>query len=207
MSALSDAIITYAIIRKFTTPIKDTKAFQLGLIDDNGYPTYKATHDDSEVNRDAYTLLDRLVFKLKRTFKSMPAFTKLVGGYAAALAFIKESVDYNEFEVFEHLDNFTAEYWGSVVLGESVVPFEAHVVIQIAENETMLARLVEAYERGLQDVVCEDMAVAVSADGGSGNSVSSGQVQGLATEPVISAQTQKKWTLKNRGRKIEEILP
>ncbi len=206
MSALSDAIITYAIIRKFTTPIKDTKAFQLGLVDENGYPTYKAKHDDSEVNRDAYTLLDRLVFKLKRTFKSMPAFTKLVGGYAAALSFIKESVEYNEFEVFENLDKFKADYWGSVVLGESIAQYDEHIVIQIAENDSLLARLVEAYEKGTQDSVCEDVA-AVVADGGSGNSVSSGQVQGLATEPVITSQAQKKWVQKNKGRKIEEILP
>lgn len=206
MSALSDAIITYAIIRKFTTPIKETKAFQLGLVDENGYPTYKSKHDDSEVNRDAYTLLDRLVFKLKRSFKSMPAFTKLIGGYAAALSFIKESVECNEFEVFENLDKFKADYWGSVVLGESIVQYDEHIVIQIAENDSLLARLVEAYEKGTQDSVCEDVA-AVVADGGSGNSVSSGQVQGLATEPVITSQAQKKWVQKNKGRKIEEILP
>lgn len=206
MSALSDAIITYAIIRKFTTPIKETKAFQLGLVDENGYPTYKSKHDDSEVNRDAYTLLDRLVFKLKRSFKSMPAFTKLIGGYAAALSFIKESVECNEFEVFENLDKFKADYWGSVVLGESIVQYDEHIVIQIAENDSLLARLVESYEKGTQDSVCEDL-VAVVADGGSGNSVSSGQIQGLATEPVIRAQDQKKWVQKNKGRKIEEILP
>lgn len=201
MSAMSDAIITYAIIRKFTTPVTDTQAFKLGLVDENGVPTYKSKHDMSETSRDAYTLLDRLVFKLKRLFKTMPTFSKLIGGYASGLAFVKESYEYDEFSVFEHLDPYVGDYWFTVLSESSAVRFEDHTIIQIAEDANMLARLVTAYEKGTQDAVCEELAASV------GNSVSSGQVQGLATEPVITPEAQKRWTLKNKGRKIEEILP
>ena len=211
MSALSDAIITYAILRKFTTPFTETPAFKLGLIDENGVPTYKSRHDTSETNRDAYTLLDRLVFKLKRNFKAMPAFSKLIGGYASGLAFIKESTDLNEFKVFEDIDSFHADYWGCVLLGESIVSYEDHVIVHIAEDSSLLARLVEAYEKGIQDSVCEEIAASVTA---SGNSVGSGQVQGLATEPVITKKKQKEYCDSNSstnldqhaGRKIEGIL-
>lgn len=211
MSAMSDAIITYAILRKFTTPIKDTEAFKLGLVDENGVPTYKATHDDSEVNRDAYTLLDRLVFKLKRIFKNMPPFAKLVGGYAAALAFIKESVDEEDFSVFENLDSNKANYWGNVLLGECVVAFDDHFIIECAETPSLLRKIVEAYTNGNQDLVCEEMAASMTA---SGNAVSTGQVQGLATEPVITKKKQKEYCDANAstslekpsGRKIEGML-
>ena len=210
MSALSDAVITYAIQRKFTTPIQETTAYKLGLVDAQGYPTEKANSlAATETVRDSYTLLDRLVFKLKRMWSHMPAFAKLIGGYAAALAFIKEDVDnHDDFSVFEHLDPSNAEYFGEVLKGNIVLPIEEHVIIKVAENPTLLRELVEAYEAGTQDTLNEDGAVAsVSSAAMSGNAVSTGQVQGLATEPVISKDAQKKWTLKNRGRKIEEILP
>ena len=205
MSAMSDAIITYAILRKFTTPVKETPAFKAGLVDEDGKPTKKSTLTDTESARDAYTLLDRLVFKLKRMWKSMPTFAKLIGGYATALAFIKEDVDEHDFGMFEHLDPSAADHWGSVLLGESIVSFDQHVIIQIAEDASQLRKLVEAYENSCEDQVCEELAAA-TAPAMSGNAVSTGQVQGLATEPVIQPKVQKKWTRSN-GRKIEDMLP
>lgn len=208
MSAMSDAIITYAILRKFTTPIKDTHAFALGLVDEHGVPTEKSKHDGSETARDAYTLLDRLVFKLKRMWQHMPAFAKLIGGYAAALAFLKEDVEQNEFSVFEHLDPNAADYWGGVLLGESVVDYKQFEIVRIAENATLLRSLVEAYQSGTQDsFVFEDG----EGPAPSGNAVSTGQVQGLATEPVITKKKQKEiqsdnWESSPTGRKVEPIL-
>lgn len=202
MSAMSDAIIIYAILRKFTTPIKETQAYKLGLVDEHGVPTEKSKHDSSITANDAYTLLDRLVFKLKRMWSSMPAFAKLVGGYATALAFLKESVD-ESYSVFEHLDSTKADYWGSVLLGESIVGFTQHMIIKVAENPYQLARLVEAYENGTQDDFMYEEEGAGPAP--AGNSVSTGQVQGLATEPVITKDMQKKWTSGRVGRKVEVI--
>lgn len=212
MSALSDAIITYAILKKFTTPIKDTPAYKMGLVDENGAPTQKSKLLQTERAKDAYTLLDRLVFKLKRMWHSMPAFAKLIGGYATALAFIQESTDTDDFSVFEHLDSSKADYWGSVLLGESIVGIEQHFIIEFVENPYALARLVEAYQNGTQDKLVEDVAAAAAAPAISGNAVSTGQVQGLATEPVITKQMQAKIKKKNweespsGGRKVE-MLP
>jgi len=201
MSAMTDAIITYAIVRKFTTPIKDTNAYKGGWVDANGTPTDKAEHDRSQGARDEFTLLDRLVFKLRRMLTGLPKFAKLLSGYAASLAFIKESKEADDFSVFAHIDfnDYSANFLHGSLLGENVVSFNDHLVISVAENPSMLARLVEAYENGTQDTfVFEDGEAA-------GNAVSTGQVQGLATEPVITPQMQKKWTTKNAGRKIEEI--
>lgn len=214
MSALSDAIITYAILHKFTTPITQSVAYKRGLVDEQGRPTEKAKHLVSDSDRDAYTLLDRLVFRLKRMFTGMPAFAKLIGGYAAALSFIKESADHldesasEEFAVFESLDNTSADYWGRVMLGEAILPVELHHIVKIAENPSALRQLVEAYQSGTQDIIYEDGGVAAAgmSSAAIGNGVSTGQVQGLATEPVIRPETQKRWKDKNKGRKETEIL-
>lgn len=206
MSAMSDAIITYAILRKFTTPVIETTAYKMGLVDLEGRPTEKAKSlAATESAKDAYTLLDRLVFKLKRMWSHMPAFSKLIGGYGTALAFLKESSgDHDDFSMFEHLDSTKADYYASVLTGNTVLPIEEHYIVRCAENSSLLRLVVEAYLDGTQDKLFEE------GEGGappvSGNSVSTGQVQGLATEPVISKATQKKWTTKVGGRKIEELL-
>lgn len=203
MSAMSDAIITYAILRKFVTPIIDSPAYKLGLVDDTGRPTKKSQYDKTESARDAYTLLDRFVFKLKQIVARMPAAVKLLGSYAAALEFIKEDADdsYPLFEQF-HPNNHNFEYWNKVLLGEETVKFQDHFIVMIAESPSLLTKLVEAYEAGTQDIVAEEMGAAIAGGGEpSGNTVS--QVQGLATEPVISKKTQKKWVDKNKGRQIE----
>ena len=90
MSAVSDAIITYALLKRITTPIKETRAYKMGLVNDEGAVTEKGHHDHSEQARDALTLLDRLVFKLKRIWKYTPALLKFVSSYSFALAALKE---------------------------------------------------------------------------------------------------------------------
>lgn len=198
MSVMSDAIITYAILRKFITPIKDTEAFKLGLITEDGTPTAKASNLSTERERDAYTLLDRLVFKLKRIFNRMPTAAKLIGGYAAALAFIKESAsdidfDPTEFSIFENIDNTSADHWYSILEGSKTATIQEMDVITIATNNNYVRQLVEA-------MLAEDGEGAPA-----GNTVA--QVQGLATEPVVSKKKQKEWVDSNATdtRKVEII--
>lgn len=186
MSAMSDAIIAYAILKKFKTPITNTPAYKMGLVDEDGNPTREAKYNQSERAHDAYTLLDKLVFRLKRLWKKMPAFAKLIGGYSAALSFVNES-NSESFGAFDHLDSNVADHWASVVSGDTILPMSESIIVQIAEDSELLARLVEAYQNGTQDAVCEEMTASAIA----GNSVSSGQVQGLATEPIITKKKQK----------------
>jgi hypothetical protein len=47
------------------------------------------------IERDAYTLLHRLVFRLKRIIEKVPAENKKLLSFAAALALVKEHVDSN----------------------------------------------------------------------------------------------------------------
>jgi len=58
-----DTILTYILIKKLVTPIVRTDAYKLGLVNNAG----KVLHEPSDPKeRGALTLLDKVVFKLKR---------------------------------------------------------------------------------------------------------------------------------------------
>lgn len=58
-----DSIISYLLIRKLICPIIKSKAYQLGLVDITGKVIKEPSNPTEE---SALTVLDKLVFKLKR---------------------------------------------------------------------------------------------------------------------------------------------
>lgn len=62
-----DTIMTYILIKKIVQPIVRTPAYKLGLVNQSG----KVLHEpNNDTERNALTVLDRLVFKLKRLLGS-----------------------------------------------------------------------------------------------------------------------------------------
>lgn len=115
MSRFVDAIIVYRILKKLATPFNETEAYRRGIIDDKGKILRKFSSLDREDDRNAYTLLDRLVWRIKRMIERIPNDNRKLASFAAALALIKEHVDAehepmpSEFEhrlksVMEHQD-------------------------------------------------------------------------------------------------------
>lgn len=90
MSRFVDAIITYRILKKLVTPFEETAAYRLGIIDRRGKLLKKENELNTVEERDAYTLLDRLVFRLKRIIEKVPVENKRLVSLAAALTLIKE---------------------------------------------------------------------------------------------------------------------
>jgi hypothetical protein len=95
MTRFVDAIIAYRILRKLTTPFEETDAFKLGIIDRRGKILRKFSELNSADERDAYTLLDRLVWRVKRIIERVPFESSKLASFAAALALIKENLDNN----------------------------------------------------------------------------------------------------------------
>jgi hypothetical protein len=93
MSRFVDTIITYRILKLLTTPFQDTEAFKLGIIDEKGRVLKKERELLSVNERDAYTLLHRLVYRLKRIIEKVPFENKRILSFAAALTLIKENLD------------------------------------------------------------------------------------------------------------------
>ncbi len=100
-----DTVIVFRVLKLLTTPWKDQAAFKEGLIDEKGKRTKKKPTTSDEKN--AYSLLHRLVFNLKRIMEMIPFGKTRIASYAAALFLIKEHTGLKgtqlDKEVFKYL--------------------------------------------------------------------------------------------------------
>ena len=103
MGRAIDLFVTYRFLKLLTTPFEKQDAFKLGIIDKDGnrIKKEKSTLPAVELTtvelKNAYTILHKLVFNIKKIFGKVPGLRTKVGTYAAALFLLKdtfkESVD------------------------------------------------------------------------------------------------------------------
>ena len=113
MGRAIDLFVTYRFIKLLVTPFEKTDAYKLGIIDENGNrvmpPPVKGVRQTkpeplrTSAEKNAYTILHKLVFNIKKIFGKVPGLRTKLGTYAAALFLLKdtfkESVD--DPDVFE----------------------------------------------------------------------------------------------------------
>lgn len=104
MSRFVDAVITYRILKKLVTPFDETQAYKLGIIDAQGKILKKWSELNSPAEQDAYTILDRMIFRLKRIIQRVPVQNRVLSSYAAALSLVKEHYHDTEEYVFLERD-------------------------------------------------------------------------------------------------------
>jgi len=107
MGRAVDLFVTYRFIKLLTTPFEKTDAFKLGIIDEKGNRVMpapvggvrqtKPASLGTIAEKNAYTILHKLIFNIKKIFSKVPGLRTKVGTYAAALFLLKdtfkESVD------------------------------------------------------------------------------------------------------------------
>jgi len=93
MGRFIDSVIALRILRLLTTPFDQTDAYALGIIDAKGKELKRMSQINTVKERDAYTMLHRMVFRLKRIIEKVPIENKKLSSFAAALALVKEQVD------------------------------------------------------------------------------------------------------------------
>ena len=108
MGRAIDLLITYRVIKMLVTPFEKQPAYALGIIDKNGKVLRKAKTLKTAKEKEAYTLLHRFVFNLKRLINVVPGGKSKLGTYAAALGLLlKEGKDLNmvelERDLYKHL--------------------------------------------------------------------------------------------------------
>tara|TARA_B110000467_G_scaffold148868_1_gene155059 strand:+ start:112 stop:570 length:459 start_codon:yes stop_codon:yes gene_type:complete len=96
MSSLADTYITYRIIKILVTSWKDQEAYKLGIIDDKGNVLKKSKDLKSGKEKDAYTILIRFVFNLKRILNQVPGGKSKFGSYGAAAILLLREEDGKE---------------------------------------------------------------------------------------------------------------
>ena len=102
----ADAYYTYRFLRQLVTPWKETEAYKLGLVDEDGK---KLKSPQTAEEKDAYTLFFRLVFNIKRLLNKLPFGQTKLASYAAALWMIKENTKMSEVAVLEGFKKYLAQ--------------------------------------------------------------------------------------------------
>jgi len=94
-SRAGDLYYTFRFIKMLTTPFKDTDAFKLGIIDENG-KRIKSKQVKSTEEKDAYTTFHRLVFNIKKMLEKVPGGSSRLASYAAALFLLREKYEISD---------------------------------------------------------------------------------------------------------------
>ena len=149
MGRVIDALIAYRVLKLLVTPFNRTKAFKFGIIDDKGKVLIKSKDlPNSGPQREAYTLLIRFVFNLKRLLSKVGVRGPLRTSAAAALAFFKEENGQNleiEKTVYKHLRENGLEFQvdenygeplrhGTYRVNRDITDLEGDIVININEE-------------------------------------------------------------------------
>lgn len=96
MSRVVDSLIAYRILRLFSTPVEKHPAYQMGIIDKD-YNKIKEPSTSSEL--DAYTMLDRMAFKIRKALMRSPDRTaRRLLTFAAAIALLREQKDFDSMD-------------------------------------------------------------------------------------------------------------
>ena len=149
MGRVIDALIAYRVLKILVTPFNRTKAFKFGIIDDKGKVLIKSKDlPNSGPQREAYTLLIRFVFNLKKLLGKVGIRGPLGSSVAAAIAFFKEDNGYNpevERVVYKHLKENGFEFQvdenygdllrpGTYRVNRDIIDLEGDIVININEE-------------------------------------------------------------------------
>jgi len=193
MGRAIDLFVTYRFLKLLTTPFEKTEAFKLGIIDENGNRIMQKGIKKPQVplvtsqEKNAYTILHKLVFNIKKIFAKVPGLRTKVGTYAAALFLLKdtfkESVDdpdMFEKEFMKYLKENDIEFDNSIseeVIGfGEILPKGEYVLVNDIlnkEEEDLSAK------KGDKVVAFDDEAPIDT-------------VLGVEIFPVIHVQTQEK---------------
>ena len=99
MGRAIDLFVTYRFIKLLVTPFEKTEAYKLGIIDKDGKRKteqtvsrgVRPTNLNTAEKKNAYTVLHKLVFNIKKIFGKVPGLRTKLGTYAAALFLLKDT--------------------------------------------------------------------------------------------------------------------
>jgi hypothetical protein len=124
-----DTAIALRIVWLLVTPVANTKAYELGLIDADGKTVRKATTSEE---KNSTSMLHRLVWNIKRMIGLVPGGSTKVGSLAAAYLLMKEAVD---------------NKWDEATLNEQcVLRFNTLCESNVEELDELMDRLVSIEE-------------------------------------------------------------
>ena len=129
MGRAVDFFVVYRFLKLLVTPWEKQEAFKLGIIDKNGKALKKARDLGLESERNAFTLLHRLVFNCKRIMQKIPLVRSQLGTYATALFLLKEHYK---------LENLPEGYINKFLMENKLVNFDNTISEEVIGFGSML---------------------------------------------------------------------
>jgi len=193
MGRAIDLFVTYRFLKLLTTPFEKTEAYKLGIIDDNGNRIMQKGIKKPQVplvttqEKNAYTILHKLVFNIKKIFAKVPGLRTKVGTYAAALFLLKDTFK----ESVDDPDMFEKEFMK--YLKENDIEFDN----EISEEVIGFGEILPKGEYVLVNDILNKEEEELSAKKGDkviafDDEPPIDTVLGVEIFPVIHAQTQEK---------------
>lgn len=177
MGKFVDSIIAFRILHMLVQNFEDTPAYKLGIIDKNGKELKRMRDLNTVELRDAYTLLHRLIFRLKRIINKVPIENKKLVSLAAAYSLIKEDL---------------ASGKESIDLEEKFLKrLDADLTIEMQElTEAMDKNKILSFRQFSEDMGAGAVAPA-------NNAAATAGVAGLDKDVPVNKKAQKKWSSSN----------
>lgn len=180
MKQAVDTVIILRILKKLTTPFNKTEAFKLGVIDKNG-KVLVAPKDRDQQQKQSMTMLDRLVFNLKRLLSKVPGGQSQLGSYVAALALVREYVE-------EKSNKETVGVLMEKLQNHNIIPAQKH---DLSTQEGFM----DAWEEEMMREMFSGAAIGGAFDGAQSNANTNASGMAAPNSPV-----------KKKKGKLENIL-
>jgi len=103
LTRAGDLVYTFRFLKLLVTPFNKTKAFELGIIDEDGV-RQKSVKLDSTEKKSAFTTFHRLVFNIKKIMAKAPGGGTRLASYAAALFLIKEKLELSDDSITQIIE-------------------------------------------------------------------------------------------------------
>ncbi len=199
MGRAIDLFVTYRFIRLLTTPFEKTDAFKLGIIDKNGVRTDKKLYKVEE--RNAYTVLHKLVFNIKKIFAKVPGLRTKVGTYAAALFLLKDTFK-------EHVEDpqmFEKEFLK--YLEENNIELDDSIVEEVTLDNGKLSKGIYILVQDVVTAEAEDEIDALEGDEVEAfeDTPPADTILGVDVFPVIHKKTKQKIFVSSEDIKEADI--
>ena len=186
MGRAIDLFVTYRFVKLLTTPFEKTDAFKMGIIDKDGNRTDKKLYKIDE--RNAYTVLHKLVFNIKKIFAKVPGLRTKVGTYAAALFLLKDTFK-------EHVEDpkmFEKEFLK--YLEENNIELDDTIAEEVTLDNGKLSKGIYVL---IQDVVTDEVEDEIDALAGDEveafeDTPAADTILGVDVFPVIHTKTKQK---------------
>ena len=115
-----DQLLAFKILTMLVKPFKETRAFELGIVDESGKLLIRPSEFKTSEQKEAYDILTRLVFNLKRIINKTPGGESKLKNITSAYFLVKENMDCDVNEVELELEYNAILRTNAVLVEETI---------------------------------------------------------------------------------------